>query len=119
MYTPVGKGILLFSLLSFVVVDSMTLLSSCERTPPPSHGGGAVGLLLQLCAIAAIAFCMQYFRLTYRPPRPATDMNRLRIIVLSIIFCFVSVGFFRQSILFSDILNKPRGTISSGEACFR
>lgn len=78
-----------------------------------------MGLLLQLCAIAAIAFCMQYFRLTYRPPRPATDMNRLRIIVLSIIFCFVSVGFFRQSILFSDILNKPRGTISSGEACFR
>ena len=119
MYTPIGKGILFFSLLGFVVVDSVTLLSSCEATPPPSRGGGAIALFLQFCAIAAIAFCMQYFGLTYRPPRPATDMNRIRIIVLPIIFCFLSVGFFRQSILFSDILNKPRGTISSGEACFR
>lgn len=119
MYTPIGKCVLFISLLGLVIADFAMLFSSCEATPSPSHGGVAVGLLLQLCAIAAVAFSAQYFRSTYRPPRPATDMNRMKVIALPVFFCFISVGLFRQSILFSDTLNKPRGTISAGEKCFR
>lgn len=119
MYTSTGKSILLVSLIGFVIADVVTMFSSCEATPSPSHAGGAIALFLQLCAIAAVAFWMQYFQLTYRPPRPTTDMNRLKLIALPLVFCFMSIGLFRQSVLFSDTLNQGRGATSVGAACFQ
>lgn len=116
VYTPIGKAILFTALLGFLIADAVALFASCEATPPPSRGGAAVGLLWQLCAMATVAFCMQHFRSTYRPPRQAA--NRMKAAVMAAIFCFLSVMLFRQSILFSDTLSI-RGKVSVGAACFR
>lgn len=118
MYTHTGKALLFTALLGFVIADIGALLSVCAATPAPSLGAAGAAIVFQLCALGALAFCLQYFRSTWQPPRHATGLNRMKIVVMAAVFCLLSAVLFRHAVLFADTLSSPRGTRSAGSACF-
>lgn len=112
-----GKAILFAAMLALLIADLVAFSHICHVTPPPNRAGIIIGSMFQLCALGAIAVALQYFRFAYQPFRPAAVSIRIRVLVSAVVFCAISTGLFRSSLLFSDTLWQ-RGAVSVGCACF-
>lgn len=116
MYTRTGRAFLIVALMGLLNADAMALLSRCDLTPPPSNGWIVVAVFFQLCALAGVAFSLQFYGLTYQVPRKAGDDGRFTTVAVALICCFASGALFRKALLFSDTLLMD-AVVSVGAAC--
>lgn len=102
-------GLVIFTTFA-AAIDGLFLVARCASSPPLHVTGVAVGLTLQLAAVAMPL-------VTHRILADESLKVRLRMFAVGLFACVLSMPIMETALLFGDSIGKGKGFPSAGHSC--